>query len=143
NPHKFANAHRVFGAGNIIKMLKDLPNDVRADTISSMVYEAKVEARLRDPVYGCAGTVCHLQHQISKLQIQLATAQADILKLHLDQANLVSLVSQLYTSGEESEPFPSSESDPQDNDNDNSANHNNDLFSEDSDPMILWEPLWP
>ncbi|KAH9332137.1 hypothetical protein KI387_043718 [Taxus chinensis] len=141
NPHKFATAHRVFGASNIIKMLKDLPYDRRADAVSSMVYEA--EARLRDPVYGCAGTVCHLQHQISKLQTQLATAQAEILKLHLQQANLVSLVSRLYKSGEESEPFSSSESDPQDNDNDNSADHNNDLFSEDSDPMLLWEPLWP
>ncbi|KAH9319165.1 hypothetical protein KI387_020934 [Taxus chinensis] len=122
NPHKFATAHRVFGVGNIIKMLKvrfkkNLPNDGRADVVSSMVYEAEAEARLRDPVF--------------------------ILKLHLDQANLVSLVSRLYTLGEESKPFSSSESDPQDNDNDNSADHNNDLFLEDSDPMILWEPLWP
>ncbi|KAH9319561.1 hypothetical protein KI387_021330, partial [Taxus chinensis] len=99
NPHNFSTAHRVFGASNIIKMLKDLPNDGRADVVSSMLYEV--------------------------------------------EANLVSLVSQLYMLGEESEPFSSSESDPQDNDNDNSADHNNEFFSEDSDPMILWEPLWP
>ncbi|KAH9331248.1 hypothetical protein KI387_003356, partial [Taxus chinensis] len=53
-PHKFATAHRVFGASNIVKMLKDLPAERRADAVSSMVYEAN--ARVQDPVYGCAGT---------------------------------------------------------------------------------------
>ena len=48
DPHKFATAHRVFGASNIIKLLQDLPEEQRADAVSSMVYEA--EARLRDPV---------------------------------------------------------------------------------------------
>ncbi|KAH9327160.1 hypothetical protein KI387_007338, partial [Taxus chinensis] len=44
NPHKFATTHRVFGASNIIKMLKDLLNDGSVDAVRSMVYEA--EARL-------------------------------------------------------------------------------------------------
>ncbi|KAK6156408.1 hypothetical protein DH2020_010656 [Rehmannia glutinosa] len=52
-PLKFTIAHRVFGASNIIKLLQELPEDQRADAVNSMVYEAN--ARLRDPVYGCAG----------------------------------------------------------------------------------------
>ncbi|KAI4964544.1 hypothetical protein ZWY2020_005512 [Hordeum vulgare] len=49
DPHKFATAHRVFGASNIIKLLQDLPEEQRADAVSSMVYEAAARAgpRLR------------------------------------------------------------------------------------------------
>uniref|UniRef100_A0A0D9ZTL9 LOB domain-containing protein n=1 Tax=Oryza glumipatula TaxID=40148 RepID=A0A0D9ZTL9_9ORYZ len=48
-PHKFTTAHR------------ELPEEQRADAVSSMVYEAN--ARIRDPVYGCAGAICQLQKQ--------------------------------------------------------------------------------
>jgi len=41
-----------------------------------MVYEAN--ARMRDPVYGCTGTICQLQEQVSELQVQLAKTQAEI-----------------------------------------------------------------
>ncbi|KAJ0798534.1 putative transcription factor LOB family [Helianthus annuus] len=37
----------------------ELPESQRTDAVSSMVYEAN--ARLRDPVYGCAGAICQLQ----------------------------------------------------------------------------------
>ncbi|CBI31506.3 unnamed protein product, partial [Vitis vinifera] len=61
-PLKFINAHKVFGASNIAKALQELPQPTRADAVSSMVYEAN--ARIRDPVYGCAGTICHLHKQL-------------------------------------------------------------------------------
>ncbi|RCV45305.1 hypothetical protein SEVIR_9G447400v4 [Setaria viridis] len=89
-PAKFTTAHRVFGASNIIKLLQDLPECSRADAVSSMVYEA--EARLRDPVYGCAGAVCRLQRQANELKVQLARAQADLLNAQAQHANLLALV---------------------------------------------------
>ncbi|XP_030546189.1 LOB domain-containing protein 1 [Rhodamnia argentea] len=89
-PAKFTIAHRVFGASNIIKLLQDLPESQRADAVSSMVYEAG--ARIRDPVYGCAGAICQLQKQVSELQAQLAKAQAEILTMQHQQTNLVALL---------------------------------------------------
>ncbi|TVU47442.1 hypothetical protein EJB05_07045, partial [Eragrostis curvula] len=89
-PAKFTTAHRVFGASNIIKLLQDLPESSRADAVSSMVYEA--EARLRDPVYGCAGAVCRLQKQANELKVQLARAQADLLNAQAQHANLLALL---------------------------------------------------
>nr|GMD67171.1 LOB domain-containing protein 1-like [Ipomoea batatas] len=79
DPIKFTTAHRVFGASNIIKFLQELPESQRADAVSSMVYEAN--ARLRDPVYGSAGAICHLQKQVSELQAQLAQTQAELLNM--------------------------------------------------------------
>ncbi|KAG6678444.1 hypothetical protein I3842_14G080500 [Carya illinoinensis] len=89
-PAKFTIAHRVFGASNIIKFLQELPESQRADAVSSMVYEAS--ARIRDPVYGCAGAICQLQKQVSELQAQLAKAQAEVVNLQCQQANLLALL---------------------------------------------------
>ncbi|XP_023007401.1 LOB domain-containing protein 1-like [Cucurbita maxima] len=89
-PAKFAIAHRVFGASNIIKCLQELPESQRADAVSSMVYEAN--ARIRDPVYGSAGAICQLQKQVNDLQAQLAKAQAELVNMECQQANLVAFV---------------------------------------------------
>ncbi|XP_038895012.1 LOB domain-containing protein 1-like [Benincasa hispida] len=90
DPLKFTIAHRVFGASNIIKLLQDLPESQRADAVSSLVYEAN--ARIRDPVYGCAGAICQLQKQINELQAELAKTQAELVNIHCRQANLVALI---------------------------------------------------
>ncbi|KAJ0983919.1 hypothetical protein J5N97_002275 [Dioscorea zingiberensis] len=90
DPLKFTTAHRIFGASNIIKLLQDLPESQRADAVASMVYESK--ARIRDPVYGCAGVICHLQREVSDLQAQLAKAQAEIISMQNQQANLIAMV---------------------------------------------------
>ncbi|CAN4119038.1 unnamed protein product [Withania somnifera] len=90
DPIKFTTAHRVFGASNIIKFLQELPESQRADAVSSLVYEAN--ARLRDPVYGCAGAICQLQKQVSDLQEQLAKAQAEVVNMQCQQANLIQLL---------------------------------------------------
>ncbi|KAJ6767892.1 LOB DOMAIN-CONTAINING PROTEIN 4-RELATED [Salix koriyanagi] len=81
---------KVFGASNIIKFLQELPESQRADAVSSMVYEAN--ARIRDPVYGCAGAISQLQKQVSDLQAQLAKAQAEVVSVQCQQANLVALL---------------------------------------------------
>ncbi|CAM0958032.1 unnamed protein product [Alopecurus aequalis] len=90
DPHKFATAHRVFGASNIIKLLQELPEEQRADAVSSMVYEAA--ARARDPVYGSAGTICQLQRQVDGLKAQLARAQAELAAARAHHAHLVALL---------------------------------------------------
>ncbi|XP_076915515.1 LOB domain-containing protein 1-like [Bidens hawaiensis] len=89
-PLKFTIAHHVFGASNIIKLLQELPESQRADAVSSMVYEAN--ARLRDPVYGCAGAICQLQKQVSELQAELAKAKAEVLNMQCQQSSLLSMV---------------------------------------------------
>eukprot|EP01018_Ginkgo_biloba_P026782 Gb_20676 [translate_table: standard] len=142
DPHKFITAHRVFGASNIIKLLQDLPMDRRADAVSSMVYEAS--ARLRDPVYGCAGTICQLQQQLCQLQSDLATAQAELLNMHLRQANLLAFITGSVDRGLELtvEPFsPTNRRIGTDHHQHQqqkalaaTANHD--------DPVDLWEPLW-
>ncbi|KAI3831368.1 hypothetical protein MKW92_049708 [Papaver armeniacum] len=86
-PLKFTTAHRVFGASNITKMLQELPESQRVDAVSSMVYEAN--SRIRDPVYGCAGTIYQLQKQVCDLQAQLAKSQAEIVSMQCQQAHFV------------------------------------------------------
>lgn len=82
-PHKFASVHKVFGASNVNKMLQELPEYQRGDAVSSMVYEAN--ARMKDPIYGCVGTISSLQHQIDLLQTQLAIAQAELVHIKMQQ----------------------------------------------------------
>ncbi|CAL9106997.1 unnamed protein product [Musa textilis] len=84
DPHKFAIVHKVFGASNVSKMLKELSMHQRADAVRSLVYEAN--ARMKDPIYGCVGVISYLQDQVSQLQMQLAVAQAEILWIQMQQA---------------------------------------------------------
>ncbi|XWS73743.1 hypothetical protein CRYUN_Cryun02cG0154900 [Craigia yunnanensis] len=135
-PAKFAIAHRVFGASNIIKFLQELPESQRADAVSSMVYEAS--ARIRDPVYGCAGAICQLQKQVNELQAQLAKAQAEVVNMQLHQANLVALLCMEVAQS----PQPNSQqtvgtfiSSPE-------SYQSNPSFMEDNNLGSLWEPLW-
>ncbi|CAA3007526.1 LOB domain-containing protein 1-like [Olea europaea var. sylvestris] len=128
DPVKFTTAHRVFGASNIIKFLQELPESQRADAVSTMVYEAN--ARLRDPVYGCAGAICQLQKQVNELQEQLAKAKAEIVNMHCQQTNLMALI---WMEMAQSSPISPSEQSL-----DNIMN-----FQDENNPEYLWEqPLW-
>lgn len=73
-PRKFAKVHKVFGASNVSKILTEVPEEQREDTVNSLAYEA--EARLRDPVYGCIGAIALLQRRMIELQQDLAIARA-------------------------------------------------------------------
>lgn len=73
-PKKFAKVHKVFGASNVSKILIEVPEEQREDTVNSLAYEA--EARLRDPVYGCIGAIALLQRKMLELQRDLAVARA-------------------------------------------------------------------
>jgi len=46
--------------------------------VNSLAYEA--EARVRDPVYGCVGAISFLQRQVQRLQKELDSANADLLR---------------------------------------------------------------
>lgn len=73
-PKKFAKVHKVFGASNVSKILCEVPEEQREDTVNSLAYEA--EARLRDPVYGCIGAIALLQRKMVELQHELAITRA-------------------------------------------------------------------
>ncbi|GLJ14285.1 hypothetical protein SUGI_0229660 [Cryptomeria japonica] len=95
DPHKFLLVHRLFGTSKVVKTLRDIPGEKRADAVSSMVYEAS--ARVYDPIFGCAGIVHRMQKQVLELQSQLESARAELLNA---QANLVSLATGFYNGGE-------------------------------------------
>ncbi|KAL3630570.1 LOB domain-containing protein 21 [Castilleja foliolosa] len=78
-PKKFAKVHKVFGASNVTKILNEVPEDQREDTVNSLVYEAEV--RLQDPVYGCIGAIASLQHKMVELQHDLILARARLASL--------------------------------------------------------------
>lgn len=143
-PAKFTIAHRVFGASNIIKLLQDLPESQRADAVSSMVYEAG--ARIRDPVYGCAGAICQLQKQVSELQAQLAKAQAEILTMQHQQTNLVAfLCMEMAQSASQppAEQFVDNLIDTSPTIYQNNSNNNISPFLDETNVMgSMWEPLW-
>ncbi|KAI4382758.1 hypothetical protein MLD38_008677 [Melastoma candidum] len=73
-PKKFAKVHKVFGASNVSKILTEVPEEQREETVNSLAYEA--EARLSDPVYGCIGAITLLQRKMVELQYDLAIARA-------------------------------------------------------------------
>ncbi|KAG6511128.1 protein ASYMMETRIC LEAVES 2-like isoform X2 [Zingiber officinale] len=75
-PAKFANVHRVFGASNVAKLLKQLRPEQREDAVVSLAYEA--EARLRDPVNGCVGYIHLLQRRLRELQHDLSLAEKEL-----------------------------------------------------------------
>ncbi|XP_047326441.1 LOB domain-containing protein 25-like [Impatiens glandulifera] len=77
-PQKFANVHKIFGASNVAKHLNDIPPHQRDDAVCSLAYEA--EARVRDPVYGCVGAISFLQTQIEKLQKEIESVNADLIR---------------------------------------------------------------
>lgn len=78
-PKKFAKVHKVFGASNVSKILIEVPEEQREDTVNSLAYEA--EARLRDPVYGCIGAIALLQRKMVELQRDLAFARARLARV--------------------------------------------------------------
>ncbi|PWA46074.1 LOB domain-containing protein [Artemisia annua] len=130
DPLKFTIAHRVFGASNIIKLLQELPESQRADAVSSMVYEAN--ARLRDPVYGCAGAICQLQKQVSDLQAELAKAQAEVLNMQCQHSNLLSMICM-----EMDQQLVSPPTLPQ-----HTSYENLNFFPDDVNLGSVFEPLW-
>ena len=120
--------------------IQDLPETQRADAVSSMVYEAN--ARLRDPVYGCAGAICQLQKQVSDLQAELAKARAEMVNMQCQQANLLALICMEMTQSQDI-VMPTISSSPQ-APIETSANNSFLNFYDDNNSSLssIWEPLW-
>ncbi|KAG8390672.1 hypothetical protein BUALT_Bualt01G0108000 [Buddleja alternifolia] len=139
-PLKFAIAHRIFGASNITKLLQELPETQREDAVNSMVYEAN--ARLRDPVYGCAGAICYLQKKISELQAEVAKSQAEILNLKCHNANLIDqlMCKQMTNTVEISSDQEQYLTQQQVLSYDHLENSN--FFMDEGTLGVGWEPLW-
>ncbi|GMI68841.1 LOB domain-containing protein 31 [Hibiscus trionum] len=72
----FAAVHKVFGASNASKFLQGVPAHKRVDAVFTLCYEAL--ARVKDPVYGCAGQIFTLQQQVVNLQAELAYIHARV-----------------------------------------------------------------
>jgi hypothetical protein len=108
--------------------LQELPESQRADAVSSMVYEAN--ARIRDPVYGCAGAISQLQKQVSDLQAQLAKAQAEVVNMQCQQANLVALLCMEMTQSQQ-EPILQQH-----------QYVDTSCFLDENNLGTSWEPLW-
>lgn len=141
NPIKFTTAHRVFGASNIIKFLQELPESQRADAVSSMVYEAN--ARLRDPVYGCAGAICQLQKQVNELQAQLAKAQAEVVNMQCQQANLMALICMdMDQSSPQASPQQQSNLESFTNNIPHSFQNSMSFLDDNNNFGSVWEPMW-
>ncbi|CAK9327113.1 unnamed protein product [Citrullus colocynthis] len=139
DPLKFTIAHRVFGASNIIKLLQDLPDSQRADAVSSLVYEAS--ARIRDPVYGCAGAICQLQKQVNELQAELAKTQAELVNIHCYQANLVALIcKELSQTPPPMSPLPDHRS--LDNNFNIATPQSYQGYTSLFEDSNIWDPLW-
>lgn len=119
---------------------QDLPESQRADAVSSMVYEAN--ARLRDPVYGCAGAICQLQKQVGDLQAELAKAKAEIVNMQCQQANLLALICMEMKTQSQDDGVVMPMSSPQDP-YETSPNNNFLNFYDDNNTLSsVWEPLW-
>ncbi|QCE09308.1 LOB domain-containing protein 1-like [Vigna unguiculata] len=139
-PAKFTTAHRVFGASNIIKFLQELPECQRADAVASMVYEAG--ARIRDPVYGSAGAICQLQKQVNELQAQLAKAQAEVVNMQFQQANLVALICMEMSQTPQESPQQSVDNFITSPSHSSGYQNNLSFFEDNTNLNSLWEPLW-
>lgn len=97
-----------------------------------MVYEAN--ARIRDPVYGCAGAICQLQKQVNELQAHLAKAQAEVVTMQCQYSHLMTLISM------ELDQSPQSSPDQQSFGN-YSANDLN-YFDDNNPGSLVLDPLW-
>lgn len=73
------------------KILIEVPEEQREDTVNSLAYEA--EERLKDPVYGCIGSIALLQRKMVELQHDLAIAKDRLARVHAAAATSTMLSS--------------------------------------------------
>ncbi|WKA05771.1 hypothetical protein VitviT2T_023716 [Vitis vinifera] len=91
---KFAGVHRVFGASNVIRMIQMVEESRREDAVKAIIYEAT--ARLRDPVYGSAGAIFHLQKMIQDLKTQLDSIRTQTLVLQEQRDQLLGILKNVH-----------------------------------------------
>lgn len=84
-PKMFADAHRLFGVSNILKILKQLDPTQKLTAMQSIIYQATI--RERYPVSGCLGLICQLHYQIRQTEDELhvVLSQLEICRQHHHQ----------------------------------------------------------
>ncbi|XP_062093466.1 protein LATERAL ORGAN BOUNDARIES-like [Humulus lupulus] len=75
-PQKFASVHRIYGTGNVAKILNGINVAHREEAVNSLAYEA--QARLRDPVYGVIGFISILHNHLNHARARLNNASNDL-----------------------------------------------------------------
>ncbi|XP_034709927.1 LOB domain-containing protein 1-like [Vitis riparia] len=90
----FAGVHKVFGASNVIRMIQMVEESRREDAVKAIIYEAT--ARLRDPVYGSAGAIFHLQKMIQDLKTQLDSIRTQTLVLQEQRDQLLGILKNVH-----------------------------------------------
>lgn len=124
----------------LLHFFQELPESQRADAVSSMVYEAS--ARIRDPVYGCAGAICHLQKEVNELQAQLAKSQAELINMQLQQSNLLALICMEMKETPNESPQQSMDNFISSPAYSSDYQNNLNFFEDNTSQNLLWEPLW-
>ncbi|KAK8943747.1 LOB domain-containing protein 12 [Platanthera guangdongensis] len=76
NPNKFARVHKIFGASNVARILRHLPEHKRAQAAEAMAWEAYW--RVQDPIYGCSSKIARLQDEIRRTKSELAMTRAQV-----------------------------------------------------------------
>ncbi|KAL0394169.1 UNVERIFIED_CONTAM: LOB domain-containing protein 22 [Sesamum latifolium] len=66
---EFLNAHKLFGVGNIVKILKKVPQHERQNAMRSVIFEANVRAR--DPVGGCHRLIRDMEERLRLCNFEL------------------------------------------------------------------------
>ena len=66
----------------------------REDAVKAIIYEAT--ARLRDPVYGSAGAIFHLQKMIQDLKTQLDSIRTQTLVLQEQRDQLLGILKNVH-----------------------------------------------
>ncbi|KAJ6674550.1 LOB DOMAIN-CONTAINING PROTEIN 1-LIKE [Salix viminalis] len=84
---KFFGVHKVFGASNVIRMIQESKKE---DAVKAIIYEAT--SRLRDPVYGSAGTIFHLQKMVEELKMQVESMRAQVVQLQEQKNQLLGIL---------------------------------------------------
>ncbi|KAJ6680596.1 LOB DOMAIN-CONTAINING PROTEIN 4-RELATED [Salix purpurea] len=87
---KFFGVHKVFGASNVIRMIQMVEESKKEDAVKAIIYEAT--SRLRDPVYGSAGTIFHLQKMVEDLKIQVESMRAQVVQLQEQKNQLLGIL---------------------------------------------------
>lgn len=124
----------------LLNFFQELPESQRADAVSSMVYEAS--ARIRDPVYGCAGAICHLQNQVNELQAQLAKSQVELMNMQLQQSNLLAMICMEMNETPQESPQQSIDNFISSPTYSSDYQNNLNFLEDNTSPNSLWEPLW-
>jgi len=63
-PEIFAKAHRLFGVSNMVKMLKNIDDDQKANAMKSIIFESEMRARF--PAHGCLGVILDYGDMLKK-----------------------------------------------------------------------------